>query len=115
MILSGKKLLNYLNRKTLKTMMEMYCDAKHAGIEKDHENLCGECSVTYLYALDKLKKCPYGDEKPNCTKCAIHCYSEDMRERIGVVMRYSGPRMALRHPVLSLYYLFNNFRKTADN
>ncbi|MCG7955581.1 MAG: nitrous oxide-stimulated promoter family protein, partial [Candidatus Thiodiazotropha endolucinida] len=27
------------------------------------------------------------------------------------VMRYAGPRMLLRHPLLSLYHLLDKFRK----
>jgi hypothetical protein len=30
-----------------------------------------------------------------------------MRERIRSVMRYSGPRMLLRHPVLSVWHLLD--------
>jgi hypothetical protein len=34
-----------------------------------------------------------------------------MRERIRTVMRYAGPRMALRHPLLALAHLLDSLRK----
>lgn len=38
--------------------------------------------------------------KPVCGKCKIHCYKPSMREKIKMVMRYSGPRMIYKHPVM---------------
>ena len=43
----------------------------------------------------------FGDDKPTCANCKVHCYSEAMRERVRDVMRYAGPRMLWRHPVLA--------------
>jgi hypothetical protein len=34
-----------------------------------------------------------------------------MRERIRNVMRYSGPRMVYRHPVLALFHMVDGRRK----
>jgi hypothetical protein len=34
-----------------------------------------------------------------------------MRERVKAVMRYSGPRMMLRHPVLALFHLADEWRR----
>ena len=35
-------------------------------------------------------------------RCPIHCYRPDMRSLMRQVMRYSGPRMLLRHPWATL-------------
>ena len=44
----------------------------------------------------------FGPDKPVCSKCPVHCYRPELRERIRGVMRYAGPRMLYRHPVLAL-------------
>jgi hypothetical protein len=40
----------------------------------------------------------------------VHCYSAEKREQIRVVMKWAGPRMALRHPILSVFHLFDGRR-----
>lgn len=45
--------------------------------------------------------------KTKCHKCSVHCYMPEMRERIKEVMRYSGPRMLLHHPVEAMIFLIN--------
>jgi hypothetical protein len=44
----------------------------------------------------------------------VHCYKPDMREKVRAVMRYAGPRMLRRHPVLSVLHLIDSLRKTPD-
>ncbi len=105
-----RKYLDSLNKKTLKVVITLYCNAHHREREKHTNGLCVECQQVHQYALEKLRKCPYGVVKPNCPKCPIHCYSKEMRRKMKVIMRYSGPRMIVRYPVLSLYHLFNNYR-----
>ena len=51
------------------------------------------------YAQKRLDGCKFGDDKPACTKCKVHCYQSVMRERIRIVMRFSGPFMPLVHPI----------------
>ena len=107
-------MLDSLNKKTLTVMVYIYCRAHHSEREKDDSLLCNECRQVLTYGLERLRKCPYGPEKPNCPKCPIHCYSKEMSGKMKVIMRYSGPRMALRHPVLALYHLLNNNRHVSS-
>lgn len=44
-------------------------------------------------------------EKKNCNQCPNHCYAPDKREEIRAVMRFSGPRMLLVHPVAAIRHL----------
>lgn len=37
--------------------------------------------------------------------CKVHCYKPEVREQIRQVMRFSGPRMLLYHPVLAVWHL----------
>ena len=59
------------------------------------------------YAERRLAKCPYGQDKPTCAKCPVHCYKAEPREQARQIMRYAGPRMTWRHPVRSLVHLFD--------
>ena len=88
-------------RQTVGKMIGIYCRAHHGG----GKALCEECRALYAYAEQRAEKCPFGDEKPTCSQCPIHCYKPQMKERIGRVMRFSGPKMMYRHPVLALRHL----------
>jgi hypothetical protein len=39
----------------------------------------------------------------------IHCYKPAMREKIKNVMRYSGPRVTFRHPILALFHVIDSY------
>lgn len=61
--------------------------------------------VVLDYSLGRLDRCKFGNAKTKCHKCPVHCYRPDMRERIRAVMRFSGPRMILHHPLEAIRYL----------
>jgi hypothetical protein len=63
------------------------------------------CAEAQDYALHRIEHCPFGPGKPVCSKCRVHCYGAEQRERIRRVMRYAGPRMLLAHPLLALLHL----------
>jgi len=83
---------------TITAMVRIYCRGHHGS---DGE-LCEECDALRRYAMRRLDRCPFGPDKPTCAKCPIHCYKPQMRERVREVMRFAGPRMLLRHPVLAV-------------
>lgn len=87
--------------RTLQAMIRIACRDLHGGADE----LCAGCGELRLYAERRLARCPFAEEKPTCVKCPVHCYEEGMRERVRQVMRYAGPRMLLRHPVLALLHL----------
>ncbi len=88
-------------------MVGLYCRAHH-GRGKE---MCGECRDLLDYAFRRLDCCPFGPEKPTCAHCPIHCYKPDMRAKVQEVMRYAGPRMLFRHPVLALLHFLDGFRR----
>ena len=57
------------------------------------------------YSEERLDRCQFGNGKPTCRKCPVHCYKPDMREMIREVMRFSGPRMIFRHPIAAIRHL----------
>lgn len=78
------------------------CQVGHGG-----PGLCGDCRELLEYSLARLDHCKFGNAKTKCHKCPVHCYRPDMREKIRTVMRFSGPRMLLYHPLEALRYLFS--------
>ncbi len=67
--------------------------------------LCPECRELLDYAWLRLSRCKFGEGKTTCQRCPIHCYKPVMKQRIAAVMRYSGPRMLLHHPLAALRHL----------
>jgi len=83
-------------------MIGVYCRDRHGTSGK----LCDACEELLCYAFLRLEKCPFGERKPTCAKCPIHCYQPKRREQVKDVMRYAGPRMLLRHPLFTIrHYL----------
>ena len=72
--------------------------------------LCADCAALLSYAGQRLERCPFQENKPTCANCTVHCYNAQMRARIREVMRYAGPRMLLRHPVLAVHHLLDGRR-----
>jgi hypothetical protein len=95
-------------RKTLAAMARLYCRQQH-GMQT---TLCPKCSELLRYAWARLERCPYQDAKPTCARCPVHCYRPDMRAQVRAMMRFAGPRMLLRHPVLALLHLLDGLRRT---
>ena len=86
---------------TGRKMIGIYCRGHHGS----GKALCEECRELYAYVEQRAEKCPFGEEKPACSRCPIHCYKPRMKEKIGRVMRFSGPKMIYRHPILALRHL----------
>ncbi|RUM43215.1 MAG: nitrous oxide-stimulated promoter family protein [Desulfurobacterium sp.] len=82
-------------RETLRKMVSIYCWKKHG---QERGKLCAECRELLSYAFKRLSLCPFGEDKPTCKKCPVHCYKPEMREKIKEVMRFSGPRLILYDP-----------------
>lgn len=81
-------------------MIRLYCRKKHGQNE-----LCPECAQLLQYASQRSDRCPFMETKTFCSNCRVHCYKAEMREKIRIVMRFSGPRMLFHHPVLALRHL----------
>jgi hypothetical protein len=87
-------------KRTIEVMIRIFCRKKHGG-----EDLCRECSGLLEYANKRIDHCVFGPEKPACNDCKVHCYKPMMRERVKEVMRFSGPKMLWKHPVLAIAHL----------
>jgi hypothetical protein len=99
--------------KTINAMIRIYCADHHTGGETP-DGLCPDCMELQGYAETRLDKCPFQERKTTCAHCPVHCYSPSMRERIKDVMRYAGPRMTFRHPVLAFFHLLDGRKKPSS-
>jgi hypothetical protein len=85
-------------------MIASYCRAHRH--EPSASGLCSDCERLTSYALQRLAGCRYGDRKPSCKRCPVHCYAPDYRGRIRAVMAFAGPRMPFLMPLAYLRHLF---------
>ena len=92
--------------RTVEAMLDCYC----RGVHGSRGALCGHCRALLDYATTRLERCRFGSGKPVCAKCPVHCYQPLMRDGIKQVMRYAGPRMLLRHPVLTIRHFIDAWR-----
>jgi hypothetical protein len=88
-------------------MIRIYCSAHHTSTAQ----LCPDCTELLYYAEQRLQKCPFAPNKGPCSKCTTHCYKPEYRTRIIEVMRFAGPRMLTRHPILAVDHLLLSRRK----
>jgi hypothetical protein len=93
-------------RRTVEAMLDLYCHHQHGS----NNGLCAECEALRIYAGRRLEVCPFQEGKTTCAKCPVHCYQVAMRERIRTVMRYAGPRMLYRHPIMTLQHMVDGLR-----
>jgi hypothetical protein len=94
--------------RTMQCMVEIYCADHHPA---GGPGPCAECAEFLGYAQLRLEKCPYGEDKPTCARCPVHCYKRRQREQARTIMRYSGPRMIRRHPWLALLHVLDKLRR----
>lgn len=91
-------------KKLVSQMVRLYCRKKH----KTKNGLCPECRELDAYAKLRSDKCPFMETKTFCSNCKVHCYKPEMREKIREVMRFSGPRMILSHPILAVRHMIES-------
>lgn len=87
-------------KETVSLMISLYCRKKHSC-----KTLCPDCSALDAYARARSDKCPFMETKTFCSNCRVHCYKQDMREKIRAVMRFSGSRMLIYHPIMAIRHL----------
>ncbi len=92
--------------KTVTAMIAIYCRDHHARSRQ----LCQACRELNEYAAKRLANCVFQQNKPTCGTCSIHCYKPAMKKHIIEVMRYSGPRLLFRHPILACAHLLDERR-----
>ena len=92
--------------RTVEAMISVFCQGQHG----TSDGLCPDCEALRHYAQNRLQTCPFQEGKTTCAKCPVHCYKPEMRARIRAVMRYAGPRMLYKHPVMTLQHMVEGRR-----
>lgn len=91
-------------KRTVALMISIYCRKQHG----TRNGLCPECEELRDYAMMRSDKCPFMESKTFCSNCRVHCYKPEMREKIRAVMRFSGPRMIFRHPIMAVSHVIES-------
>ena len=91
-------------KRTIKLMIDIYCQKKHGNNKGE---LCEECSELLEYVHKRLSFCKFGENKSTCSRCPIHCYKKDMKEKVKEVMKFSGPRLIIYNPVELVRHALN--------
>ncbi|MFC2579094.1 MAG: nitrous oxide-stimulated promoter family protein [Bacteroidota bacterium] len=91
----------------IEKMISIYCRKKH----NTTDALCTDCARLLAYASRRLDKCHFGEDKPVCKVCPIHCYEPEMRRRIREVMRFAGPRMMLVYPLYTIKHFYKEHKR----
>jgi hypothetical protein len=94
-----------LEIKTVGIMIDIYCRHQHGADKLGNGKLCNSCQELSSYARQRSLKCPFGEDKPVCGKCRVHCYKPQMKAEIRKVMQFSGPKMIYSHPILAIRHL----------
>ncbi|QSH92194.1 nitrous oxide-stimulated promoter family protein [Treponema medium] len=102
------------------SMIDLYAAAHRHDLSKSDskviETAVPDAEALKAYTHKRIEQCRYRgkQEKPFCNVCPVHCYKPEMRQQIRAVMRYSGPRMLFRHPILSMQHLIGTIRSKKE-
>lgn len=88
-------------KQTVALLIQLHCQDKHHPLG----DLCEDCQSLLIYAQQRLDHCKFGENKTVCGDCPVHCYKKELREKIIDIMRYSGPRILFRHPIVAIQHL----------
>lgn len=100
-----------LEQKVIGQMVKIYCKKKH---KMKKGILCADCKEALEYAIVRIERCPHMVTKTFCSICKTPCYKPEMRLKIKDIMRFSGPRMIIYHPIIAIKHLIQT-KKVKSN
>ena len=78
--MSGKRIAR--EKMTIQRMISLYeSQCPQASDEPGHYD------ALFTYAQKRLDKCVFGEEKPACKQCPVHCYQPAKREEMKQIIR----------------------------
>ena len=105
--MAGKRIAR--EKKTISSMIALY-QRRCPEARDDTE----QYQALNAYADKRLDRCVFGEEKPACKQCPVHCYQPAKREEMKQIMRWAGPRMLWRHPILTIRHLIDDKRPVPE-
>lgn len=106
--MKGRLTMNDEEKKVVNKMIKLYCNSNHNTAKDD---LCLTCQELNNYAFARLERCPFGENKPTCGSCSIHCYKPEKKIQIKKVMRFAGPRMLLLNPIYTIRHFYKEYKR----
>ncbi len=100
--------MNDEEKKVVQKMITLYCNSNH----DTKDELCSTCFELNEYAFARLERCPFGENKPTCGSCSIHCYNPEKKIQIKKVMRFAGPRMLLYSPIHTIRHFYKEYKRS---
>lgn len=98
------------DKETIDFMVRLYCK---------HHLKTREVPQEYLdlidYACKRLERCRFGERKPACKDCPIHCYKPELREKTKEIMRWVGPRMIFYAPKATFRHIKQHILSRVNN
>ena len=105
--MSGKRISR--EKETIAKMIALYQkQCPQASVEEGHYQALN------AYADKRLDKCVFGEEKPACKQCPVRCYQSAHLVELTLIMRWAGPRMLWRHPILTVRHLMDDRRPVPE-
>ncbi|PSW33385.1 nitrous oxide-stimulated promoter family protein [Photobacterium phosphoreum] len=98
---------------TITAMIDLYCLRHHQPNTGKFQH-CADCEQFRTYVKQRLDRCPYGEKKPSCKQCPIHCYKPQQKLKSQTIMRYSGPKMLVKHPIMAIRHLIHDKRAVPE-
>ena len=93
-------------KRTVEIMVKMYCGHNHDKLGA----ICSACNELTEFAIERINHCVFQEDKTVCSECKVHCYRNDMRDKIKTVMRFAGPKMIFLHPIIGIRHLIDKRR-----
>ncbi|MGO8684752.1 MAG: nitrous oxide-stimulated promoter family protein [Thermoleophilia bacterium] len=109
--------------RTLRLMIALYCHDHHAAAPivgargsqvAAPATLCPDCAALAIVCAGALEHCPYGANKPVCATVRCTAISPPGGKKSPRSLRYAGPRMLRRHPLLAVAHLRDSRRRLPD-
>jgi hypothetical protein len=94
-------------KRAIECMIALHCRDMHG----TRGEICLDCRDMLDYSLKRLEACKLLPDKPTCARCPVHCFNPAMRHRVRAVMRYAGPRMIFRHPLMTLMHVLDGLNR----
>jgi len=90
-------------QRTVTALIRIHCHGRHhAGPE-----LCAGCTDLQRYVAERMARCVLHDAKPTCATCKARCFAPPQQVRFRAILRYAGPQLFWRQPLLALWHHFD--------
>lgn len=81
-------------------MIKIFCKSNHSDDNTYNcNNLCNKCYDMQKYMHYRIDHCKQNNF---CAYCGTKCHPKDKSDYMKKIMRYSGPRIFKKYPIISI-------------